>query len=212
MGSGAETAHETVDWMVAKGEKVGMLKVRLYRPFAIRQFIAALPKSVKSIAVLDRTKEPGALGEPLYLDVLAALREAKDAGFSPFAADPQVIGGRYGLSSKEFTPACVKAVFDELAKPAPKAHFTVGIVDDVTHLSLPVDPEFDIEPDDVVRGVFFGLGSDGTVGREQELDQDHRRGDGERRAGLLRLRLEEGRRGHHLAPALRAAQDPLDAT
>jgi pyruvate-ferredoxin/flavodoxin oxidoreductase len=164
MGSGAEAAHETVDWMVAKGEKVGMLKVRLYRPFAIRQFVESLPKSVRSIAVLDRTKEPGAVCEPLHLDVLAALREAKDAGFSPFAADPRVIGGRYGLSSKEFTPACVKAVFDELAKPAPKAHFTVGIVDDVTHLSLPVDPEFDIEPDDVVRGVFFGLGSDGTVG------------------------------------------------
>jgi len=164
MGSGAETAHETVEWMVAKGEKVGMVKVRLYRPFAIKQFIDALPKSVQSIAVLDRTKEPGAVCEPLHLDVLAALREAKDAGFSPFAADPRVIGGRYGLSSKEFTPGCVKAVFDELAKPAPKAHFTVGIVDDVTHLSLPVDPEFDIEPADVVRGVFFGLGSDGTVG------------------------------------------------
>ena len=164
MGSGAEAAHETVDWMVAKGEKVGIVKVRLYRPFALKQFVAALPKSVKSIAVLDRTKEPGALGEPLYLDLLAALREAKDAGYSPFAADPRIIGGRYGLSSKEFTPGCVKAVFDELAKPAPKAHFTVGIVDDVTHLSLPVDPEFDIEPADVVRGVFFGLGSDGTVG------------------------------------------------
>jgi pyruvate-ferredoxin/flavodoxin oxidoreductase len=164
MGSGAEAAHETVDWMVAKGEKVGMLKVRLYRPFAVKQFIEALPKSVKSIAVLDRTKEPGAVGEPLYVDVLAALREAKDAGFSPFAADPRVVGGRYGLSSKEFTPACVKAVFDELAKPAPKVHFTVGIVDDVTHLSLTVDPEFDIEPIDMVRGVFFGLGSDGTVG------------------------------------------------
>ena len=164
MGSGAETAHETVDWMLGKGEKVGMVKVRLYRPFAVKQFIAALPKSVKSIAVLDRTKEPGALGEPLYVDVLAALREAKDAGLSLFAAEPRVVGGRYGLSSKEFTPACVKAVFDELAKPAPKPHFTVGIVDDVTHLSLPVDPEFDIEPADVVRGVFFGLGSDGTVG------------------------------------------------
>ena len=114
--------------------------------------------------MLDRTKEPGAVGEPLYVDVLAALREAKDAGISPFAADPRVIGGRYGLSSKEFTPGCVKATFDELAKPAPRTHFTVGIVDDVTHLSLPVDPEFDTEPDDVVRGVFFGLGSDGTVG------------------------------------------------
>jgi pyruvate-ferredoxin/flavodoxin oxidoreductase len=164
MGSGAETAHETVEWMLAKGEKVGLVKIRLYRPFPVKQFIAALPKSVKSIAVLDRTKEPGAIGEPLYLDILAALREAKDGGFSPFAADPRIIGGRYGLSSKEFTPACVKAVFDELGKGAPKVHFTVGIVDDVTHLSLPVDADFDIEPDDVVRGVFFGLGSDGTVG------------------------------------------------
>jgi pyruvate-ferredoxin/flavodoxin oxidoreductase len=164
MGSGAETAHETVDWMLGRGEKVGIVKVRLYRPFGIKQFIASLPKSVTSIAVLDRTKEPGALGEPLYLDVLAALREAKDAGFSPFAADPKLIGGRYGLSSKEFTPACVKAVFDEMSKPSRKVHFTVGIIDDVTHLSLPVDPDFDIEPADVVRGVFFGLGSDGTVG------------------------------------------------
>jgi len=164
MGSGAETAHETVDWMVAQGERVGIVKVRLYRPFGTRQFIAALPKSVRSIAVLDRTKEPGAVGEPLYMDVLAALREAKDAGFSPFAADPRVTGGRYGLSSKEFTPACVKAVFDDLARPTPRVHFTVGIVDDVTHLSLPVDEEFDTEPADVVRGVFFGLGSDGTVG------------------------------------------------
>jgi pyruvate-ferredoxin/flavodoxin oxidoreductase len=164
MGSGAETAHETVEWMLSRGEKVGIVKVRLYRPFPIRQFVAALPKSVKSIAVLDRTKEPGAIGEPLYLDVLAALREARDAGGTPFAVEPRVIGGRYGLSSKEFTPGMVKAVFDELAKSAPKVHFTVGIVDDVTHLSLPVDPEFDIEPDDVVRGVFFGLGSDGTVG------------------------------------------------
>jgi pyruvate-ferredoxin/flavodoxin oxidoreductase len=164
MGSGAETAHETVECLVAKGEKVGMVKVRLYRPFSTRHLIAALPRSVKAIAVLDRTKEPGALGEPLYLDVLGAMREAKDGGVSAFAAEPKVIGGRYGLSSKEFTSGCVKAVFDELAKPAPRTHFTVGIMDDVTHLSLPVDPEFDTEPDDVVRGVFFGLGSDGTVG------------------------------------------------
>ena len=114
--------------------------------------------------MLDRTKEPGALGEPLYLDVVTALREAKDTGLSSFAADPKVVGGRYGLSSKEFTPAMVKAVFDELAKPAPKNHFTVGIMDDVTHLSLPYDADLDIEPEDVRRGVFFGLGADGTVG------------------------------------------------
>ncbi len=164
MGSGAETVHETVEWMIAKGEKVGVLKVRLYRPFDIAAFMNALPPTVKSIAVLDRTKEPGAPGDPLYLDVVTALREARDGGFSPFASEPVVVAGRYGLSSKEFTPAMVKAVFDELAKKNPKNHFTVGIVDDVTMTSLPFDPEFDIEPDDVVRAVFFGLGADGTVG------------------------------------------------
>ena len=164
MGSGAEIAHETVDWLNAGGAKVGVLKVRLYRPFPLAEFIKALPATVKAIAVLDRTKEPGALGEPLYLDVVTALREAKDAGQSAFHADPKVIGGRYGLSSKEFTPTMVKAVFDELAKPAPKNHFTIGIMDDVTHLSLPYDADLDIEPKDVHRGVFFGLGSDGTVG------------------------------------------------
>jgi len=164
MGSGAETAHETVDWLVARGEKVGILKVRLYRPFAAADFLAALPKTARAICVLDRTKEPGAPGDPLYLDVVTALAEARAAGASPFAKDPAIIAGRYGLSSKEFNPACVKAVFDEIAKPKPKNHFTVGIVDDVSHTSLPVDAEFDIEPDDVVRGVFFGLGADGTVG------------------------------------------------
>ena len=164
MGSGAETTHETVDWLRARGEKVGVLKVRLYRPFAIDAFVAALPKTVRALAVLDRTKEPGAVGEPLYIDVVAALREARDAGTSPLAHDPLVIGGRYGLSSKEFTPAMVKAVFDALDTAQPKRHFTVGIVDDVTHMSLAVDPNFDIEPPDVVRAVFFGLGSDGTVG------------------------------------------------
>jgi pyruvate-ferredoxin/flavodoxin oxidoreductase len=164
MGSGSEVAHETVEWMLAKGEKVGLLKVRLYRPFSLQDFVSALPKSVKSIAVLDRTKEPGALGEPLYIEVTAGLREARDTGLSKFATEPRVIGGRYGLSSKEFTPAQVKAVYDELAKPKAKQHFTVGIVDDVTHLSLPVDLEFDIEPDSVKRAVFFGLGADGTVG------------------------------------------------
>ncbi len=164
MGSGAEVTHEAVDWLNAGGAKVGVLKVRLFRPFPLDEFIKALPASVKAIAVLDRTKEPGALGEPIYLDVVTALREAKDTGLSSFAADPKVVGGRYGLSSKEFTPTMVKAVFDELAKPAPKNHFTIGIMDDVTHLSLPYDADLDIEPKDVHRGVFFGLGSDGTVG------------------------------------------------
>lgn len=164
MGSGAEVAHELVDWALAKGEKVGVLKVRLYRPFSIGDFINALPETVKSIAVLDRTKEPGAIGEPMYLDILSALQEARAKGAYKFKNEIRVIGGRYGLSSKEFTPAMVKAVFDEMKKSDPMLHFTVGIMDDVTHLSLPVDPDFDIEPDDVVRGVFFGLGSDGTVG------------------------------------------------
>jgi pyruvate-ferredoxin/flavodoxin oxidoreductase len=162
MGSGAETVHETVDWLQERGQRVGVLKARLYRPFSIADFVAALPAATKAIAVLDRTKEPGAVGEPLYCDVVTALREAQDAGTLPHA--PIVIGGRYGLSSKEFTPSMAKAVFDELASVQPKRHFTVGIVDDVTHTSLSVDPDFDIEPEDVVRAVFFGLGADGTVG------------------------------------------------
>ena len=156
MGSGAETAHETVEHLVARGEKVGVVKVRLYRPFSIEHFLAALPPTVKRIAVLDRTKEPGAGGEPLYLDVVDALSD------SEFEA--KVIGGRYGLSSKEFTPAMVKAVFDELAKDKRKKHFTVGINDDVTHMSLEYDENFSTEPDTVVRALFYGLGSDGTVG------------------------------------------------
>ena len=164
MGTGAEVAHETVEWMMAKGEKVGVLKVRLFRPFSIEHFVKALPASVKAIAVLDRTKEPGSVGEPLYQDIVTALREARLDGTSPLAGDPVIIGGRYGLSSKEFTPAMVKVVYDELAKPSPKNHFTVGIMDDVTHLSLPYDLDLDIEPDSVRRCVFFGLGADGTVG------------------------------------------------
>jgi pyruvate-ferredoxin/flavodoxin oxidoreductase len=156
MGSGAEVAHETVERLVAEGERVGVVKVRLYRPFDARAFLATLPKTTRAIAVLDRTKEPGAIGEPLYLDVVTALAEAR--------AEPRVVGGRYGLSSKEFTPAMVKAVLDELAKPNPKNHFTIGIRDDVSHLSLAYDAAWDIEPGDVVRAVFFGLGSDGTVG------------------------------------------------
>jgi pyruvate-ferredoxin/flavodoxin oxidoreductase len=164
MGSGGDTATEYVEWALKAGQKVGVLRVRLYRPFSIKDFIAALPKTVRTIAVLDRCKEPGAIGDPLYLDVVTALREAADAGESAFVQPPRVIGGRYGLSSKEFTPAMIKAVYDETAKDKLKNHFTVGIMDDVTHTSLAVDPEFDIEPDDVKRAVFFGLGSDGTVG------------------------------------------------
>jgi len=164
MGSGAEVAHETVEHLVAKGEKVGLVKVRLYRPFALGEFMAALPRTTVSIAVLDRTKEPGALGEPLYQDVVTALREAQQAHIDRFHHEIIVIGGRYGLSSKEFTPAMVKSVYDELTKQRPHRHFTVGIVDDVSHLSLDWDRAFDIEPADVVRAQFYGLGADGTVG------------------------------------------------
>lgn len=162
MGSGAETAQDTAEWLARRGERVGVLKVRLYRPFDVAAFAAALPASVRALAVLDRTKEPGAIGDPLYLDVVAALHEARAAGW--LTADPKVVGGRYGLASKEFTPAAVRAVFDTLAAEQPRNHFTVGIVDDVSHTSLPMDDGFDIEPDDCVRAVFYGLGSDGTVG------------------------------------------------
>jgi pyruvate-ferredoxin/flavodoxin oxidoreductase len=158
MGSGAEAVEETVGALIARGERVGVLRVRLFRPFSIPDFVAALPASVRTLAVLDRTKEPGAVGDPLYLELVTALREA------PGAPDPRVIAGRYGLSSKEFNPAMIKAVFDELGRERPKNHFTVGIVDDVTLTSLAWDPEFDLEPDDVVRALFYGLGSDGTVG------------------------------------------------
>lgn len=164
MGSGGETAQEYVDWAVAKGEKVGLIRIRLYRPFSLTHFISSLPKTVRNIAVLDRTKEPGALAEPLYLDVVAALRQARDTGMTSFDVEPRVIGGRYGLSSREFTPAMIHAVYAELDSEKPKVLFTVGINDDVTNLSLDVDQDFDIEPDSVVRAVFFGLGSDGTVG------------------------------------------------
>ncbi len=172
MGSGSETACETVDWLRKNGnEKVGVLIVRLYRPFDLAKFMAALPATTKAIAVLDRTKEPGSPCEPMHLDVIAALHEAAEKGLARFATMPKVVGGRYGLSSKEFTPAMVKAVFDNLAQPKPRNHFTVGIVDDVTHLSLPFDDTFDIEPNDVTRAVFFGLGADGTVGANKNSNK-----------------------------------------
>ncbi len=164
MGSGAETVHETVDQAVARGERIGVVKVRLFRPFSIKHFLAAIPATVRGIAVLDRTKEPGGVGEPLYQDVITALAEAEVDGTSPFAARPRVIGGRYGLASKEFTPAMVHAVFAELDATKAKNHFTIGIRDDVTNTSLPWNPDLDIERDDVYRAVFFGLGADGTVG------------------------------------------------
>ncbi|MBI4418769.1 MAG: pyruvate:ferredoxin (flavodoxin) oxidoreductase [Ignavibacteriales bacterium] len=163
MGSGAETTEETVEYLMSAGEKVGVLKVRLFRPFSADRFLRELPPTVKSLAVLDRTKEPGAVGEPLYTDVLTAIGETLMHGSLPFQTLPRVIGGRYGLSSKEFTPAMVRAVFDELKKKFPKNHFTVGIDDDVSMTSLSFDPVFTTEPADVVRAVFYGLGSDGTV-------------------------------------------------
>ena len=162
MGSGADVAQEAVENLVSKGEKIGLLKVRLFRPFSVEHFLAALPKTAKSIAVLDRTKEPGGAGEPLYQDVLTAFAESFTAGQTKFF--PRVIGGRYGLSSKEFTPAMVKGVFDELAKSTPKNHFTIGIVDDVMHTSLDYDPNFSTEDPKTVRAMFYGLGADGTVG------------------------------------------------
>lgn len=158
MGSGCEAVHETVDSLNAQGERVGVLKVRLYRPFDPQRLVAALPQTVKTIAVLDRTKEPGSGGEPLYLDVVSALAESQRE------SRPQVVGGRYGLSSKEFTPAMSKGVLDNLAAVEPKNHFTIGINDDLTHTSLDYDPNFLTEPDNVVRAIFYGLGSDGTVG------------------------------------------------
>jgi len=161
MGSGAEAAEEAVDALTRQGEKVGLVKVRLYRPFDAKALIAALPKTVKKIAVLDRCKEPGATGEPLYQDVVTIL--AENVATLPFAL-PVVIGGRYGLSSKEFTPAMVKGVLDELSKAAPKKHFSVGIVDDVSHSSIDYDPAFSTEDPQTVRALFYGLGSDGTVG------------------------------------------------
>ncbi|MCA9972671.1 MAG: pyruvate:ferredoxin (flavodoxin) oxidoreductase, partial [Anaerolineales bacterium] len=159
MGSGAEAAHETVDYLTAQGEKVGVLKVRLYRPFDMRRFIQALPATTRVIGVLDRTKEPGSTGEPLYLDTVTAVVEEWTEGPAPV-----VVGGRYGLSSKEFTPGMIKAVFDNLAQPKPKNHFTVGINDDLSHTSLDFDPDFSVESDKVVRAIFYGLGADGTVG------------------------------------------------
>jgi pyruvate-ferredoxin/flavodoxin oxidoreductase len=162
MGSAAETAIETVARLNQHGENVGVVQVRLYRPFSIACFLDSLPASVKKIAVMDRTKEVGATGEPLYQDVVTALAEA--CGDGKLAAMPKVVGGRYGLSSKEFTPAMTKGIFDELKKDAPKNHFTIGIIDDLSHTSIDYDPSFSIESKDVTRAMFFGLGADGTVG------------------------------------------------
>ena len=162
MGSGTETAHATATALNERGERVGVLQVRLYRPFAAEAFLAALPRSVRAVAVLEQTKESGAPGEPLYLDVVNTLAQATSRGRR--RSMPLVIGGRYGLSSKDFNPSMAKAVFDELRKPEPRDSFTVGIIDDVTHTSLTPDAAFRIEPNDLVQAVFYGLGADGTVG------------------------------------------------
>jgi len=175
MGSGAEVAQEAVAHLNAAGGRYGVLKVRLYRPFSVEHFVHALPASVKKIAVLDRTKEPGSVGEPLYTDVVAALQE----GWPDSRPKPRVVGGRYGLASKEFTPAMVRGIFDELTKPFSKNHFTVGIRDDVTHTSIDYDPTFSTEEADTVRALFYGLGADGTVGANKNSikiigeDTDH---------------------------------------
>ncbi len=210
MGSGAEAAQEAIDYLNAHGENLGLLKVRLFRPFASEIFVKALPATVKSIAVLDRTKEPGSAGEPLYQDVVTAIAESFASGKVSFSAFPRIVGGRYGLSSKEVTPAMIKAVFDEIKKPAPKNHFTVGIIDDVTNTSLPFDPSFSTEGKDVVRALFYGLGADGTVGANKNsikiIGEDTRL----LRPGLLRVRLKEVRLHDHVAPPFRPSADPLD--
>src|SRR5438309_8168415 len=164
IGSGAEAAHETVEYLNASGEKIGLLKVRLYRPFSLKHFLEAFPATVRKIAVLDRTKEAGSAGEPLYLDVVNAVQEGLNHGYGKLKTLPIIVGGRYGLSSKEFTPAMVKAVYDNLALEKPKEHFTIGIHDDVGGSSLNYDASFSTESDSVVRAMFYGLGADGTVG------------------------------------------------
>ena len=159
MGSGCEAIEETIEKLNAMGERLGLIKVRLYRPFDIPEFLLTLPASVETLTVLDRTKEPGAIGEPLYQDVCTAFMEHGEG--------PRVIGGRYGLSSKEFNPSMIKAVYDNMKALSPKNHFTVGIIDDVTHTSLKVEKGFDAAPEGTVSAKFWGLGSDGTVGANQ---------------------------------------------
>ncbi len=163
MGSGAEAVHETVDYLIEKGEKVGVVKVRLYRPFSVSHFMASLPRTTKVIAVLDRTKEPGSAGEPLYLDVVNALAQTRGEDTGHLEKDPQIVGGRYGLSSKEFNASMINGIFQEMKKKDPKKHFTIGIDDDVSHTSLDYDPDFSVEPKDRTRAVFYGIGADGTV-------------------------------------------------
>ena len=161
MGSGAEAAEEAVEYLNKNGEKTGLVKVRLFRPFSVPHFLSVIPKTVKSIAVLDRTKESGSYGEPLYVDVSAIFQHSKDW-------DVTVVGGRYGLGSKDFTPSMAKAVFDNLSMNEPKNNFTVGITDDVTFTSLPINEEIDATPEGLVQCKFWGLGGDGTVGANKD--------------------------------------------
>ncbi len=210
MGSGAETAQETVERLAAAGERVGLVKVRLYRPFAVDALAAELPASVRSIAVLDRTKEPGAVGDPLYLDVVAALAEARARGLAAWKAEPRVVAGRYGLSSKEFDPACVEAVLDEIRREAPRNHFTVGIVDDVTGTSLELDRERELEPPGRYRAVFYGLGSDGTV----SANKNSIKLIGERTAGSVQgyFVYDSKKAGAVTISHLRFGPDPIRST
>jgi len=164
MGSSCDTIHETVDYLNKQGQKLGLVKIHLFRPFDIKSFVSVLPASVKKIAVLDRTKEPGSMGEPLYEDVRTAIGEAMQNGSSKFTSYPKIVGGRYGLGSAEFTPAMVKAIYDELGKDKPKNNFVIGINDDITGGSLEFDNSFTIDSDHCISALFYGLGSDGTVG------------------------------------------------
>ena len=210
MGSGCDTLHETVDALLKEGKKVGLIKVHLYRPFSMKDFVSAIPATVKCITVLDRTKEPGA-NDPLYLDVCAAIGQAKQDGIISFAY-PKVLAGRYGIGSKDFTPQMCKKIYDNMLEAKPLDHFVVGIVDDVTGRYILGDDSFVVPKGDRKECMFWGLGADGTVGanrREQELHQDHRQLHRELRAGLLRVRLQEVRRRDDLPPPLRLGHDPL---
>ncbi len=202
MGSGAETCEETATYLNAHGEKVGTVTVHLYRPFSVEHLMQALPATVKTITVLDRTKEPGAAGDPLYIDVVTAVSEGMAAGIAAFKQTPRILSGRYGLSSKEFTPAMVKAIFEEMEKPAPKNHFTVGIVDDVSNTSLDYDPAFSIEAPETRALPVLRPGLRWHRGRQQELHQNHWRRNRQLRPGLLLLRLQEIRHGNTFSPAL----------
>ena len=206
MGSAAETIGETVAYLCGQGERVGVLQVRLFRPFPAQALLDALPASASRIAVLDRTKEPGSNGEPLFLDVVATLAEACSGGER--AVLPLVTGGRYGLSSKELTPGMVAGVFAELARERPRPRFTIGIHDDVSGLSLPYDRSLDIEPPSTIRAVFFGLGSDGTVGANKNTIKILGAEENLNAQGYFVYDSKKSGSQNRVAPAVRAAADP----